>query len=235
MSLKSYTKGSELPPLQDGKLRLYSMRFCPFAQRTRLVLAHKKIPFETINVDLKNKPDWFLEKNPLGKVPMLEHDGKVVYESLICNDYLDDIYPEEKLTPTDPYRRARDNILVETNSKFITMYYKVMGAMQDKDALEDAYKSLEPMEKAIEERGAFYGGDKPAMIDYDLWPWYERIGAIKSLGIELLPEDKFPNLCRWVERMRNLPAVKETLFDNETHIAFYKSYIAGKPDYDMGL
>ena len=33
-----------------------------------------------------------------------------------------------------------------------------MGAMQDKDVLEDAYKSLEPMEKAIEERGAFYGG-----------------------------------------------------------------------------
>jgi glutathione S-transferase len=74
---------------------------------------------------LRNKPDWFLERNPLGKVPMLEHDGKVVYESLICNDYLDDIYPEEKLTPTDPYRRARDNILVETNNK-VHMYIYIL-------------------------------------------------------------------------------------------------------------
>ena len=78
-------------------------------------------------------------------------------------------------------------------------------------------------------------GDKPAMIDYDLWPWYERIGAIKSLGIDLLPKEKFPNLCRWVERMRNLPAVKETLFDDETHVAFYKTYTTGKPNYDIGL
>jgi hypothetical protein len=38
------------------------------------------------------------------------------------------------------------------------MYYKLLRAMQDKDALEDAYKCLEPMEKAIGERGAFYGG-----------------------------------------------------------------------------
>ncbi len=39
-------------------LKLYSAAICPYAQRTRLVLAHKKIPVETIEIDLKNKPSW---------------------------------------------------------------------------------------------------------------------------------------------------------------------------------
>ena len=44
MSLKHLKAGSEMPPLKEGKLRLYSMVFCPYAQRTRLILAAKNIP-----------------------------------------------------------------------------------------------------------------------------------------------------------------------------------------------
>jgi glutathione S-transferase len=64
-------------------------------------------------VDLKNKPDWFLERNPLGAVPVLEQDDKIVYESLITCDYLDAVYPSNRLTPTDPYRKARDAMLTD--------------------------------------------------------------------------------------------------------------------------
>ena len=54
-------------------------------QRTRLVLAAKGIEYECININLREKPEWFLELNPLGKVPTIEHpDGKVIYESAIC-------------------------------------------------------------------------------------------------------------------------------------------------------
>ena len=44
MSQKSYAAGSDFPALETGKLRLYSMRFDPLAQRARLVLAAKNIP-----------------------------------------------------------------------------------------------------------------------------------------------------------------------------------------------
>ncbi|CAH3195019.1 unnamed protein product, partial [Porites evermanni] len=56
-----YSKGSEKPPLKGDRLRLYSMRFCPFAQRARLVLAAKGINYECVNINLKDKPDWFFE------------------------------------------------------------------------------------------------------------------------------------------------------------------------------
>jgi hypothetical protein len=43
MSQKALTIGNEFPPLTPGMLRLYSMRFCPYSQRVRLVLEAKKI------------------------------------------------------------------------------------------------------------------------------------------------------------------------------------------------
>ncbi|OWF35357.1 glutathione S-transferase omega-1-like [Mizuhopecten yessoensis] len=237
-SLKSHSKDSKLPALTPGKLRLYSMRFCPFAQRTRLVLVHKKIEFETVNVDLKAKPDWFLERNPLGLVPVLEQDDKVLYESVITCDYLDDVYPDNKLNPSDPYQRARDRILLESYGKVVTNYYGTFRSQgKDKEILENLWKSLTPFEKAIGERGTYFGGDKPTMLDYFVWPWFERMGVFSAIlpGVDPMPAKQFPKLTAWVEVMKSLPAVKETMFDIPTHVAFYKGYAAGKPDYDVGL
>lgn len=54
-------------------------------QRARLVLKAKGIEYDCVNINLKDRPDWFYELNPLGKVPVIEMpDGKVLYESAIC-------------------------------------------------------------------------------------------------------------------------------------------------------
>lgn len=67
-----------------------------------------------MNINLSKKPEWYLEKiNPLGKVPAIQKDDKILYESAVCCDYLDQVYPNNKLTPEDPYQQAKDRILVE--------------------------------------------------------------------------------------------------------------------------
>lgn len=72
---------------------------------------------EIININLKNKPDWFFEKNPLGLVPVLEDSkGKVVYESVITCEYLDEAYPGKKLWPEDPYEKARQKMIFELST-----------------------------------------------------------------------------------------------------------------------
>lgn len=73
---------------------------------------------EVINIHLKDKPDWFLEKNPLGLVPVLETSaGEVIMESPITCDYLDEVYPERKLLPSSPFGKAQQKMMLEDFSK----------------------------------------------------------------------------------------------------------------------
>lgn len=67
---------------------------------------------DVVNVNLKQKPEWFLAKTPFALVPVLEHEGTIVYESAVCNSWLDDTYPENRLTGATPNDRARDGILM---------------------------------------------------------------------------------------------------------------------------
>ena len=85
------SQGSAKPDIDNEKIQLYNMRFCPFAERTVLVLLAKNIPFQNINIDLKHKPEWFLEST-FGQVPVILYKGKIVPESLITCDYLDEVY-----------------------------------------------------------------------------------------------------------------------------------------------
>jgi glutathione S-transferase len=52
-------------------LKLVSHKLCPYVQRAVIALAEKNVPFERIDVDLANKPDWFKAVSPLGKTPVL--------------------------------------------------------------------------------------------------------------------------------------------------------------------
>ncbi|KAM9477079.1 glutathione S-transferase omega-1-like [Clarias gariepinus] len=99
------------------------MRFCPYAQRARLVLKAKGIDCdgpskaETVNINLKEKPEWYLKKKPLGQVPTVEtSSGQVVCESPITCEYLDELYPEKKLFPPDPFAKAQQKMLLEEYS-----------------------------------------------------------------------------------------------------------------------
>ncbi|XP_023234635.1 glutathione S-transferase omega-1-like isoform X2 [Centruroides sculpturatus] len=94
-----FITGYECPTLESGKLYLYGMRFCPYVNRVRLVLSAMNIEHEMININLNNKPEWFLEKSASGKVPLLEQDGKCISESLDIIEYLNDMYPENQLCP----------------------------------------------------------------------------------------------------------------------------------------
>ncbi|XP_056465346.1 glutathione S-transferase omega-1-like [Gadus chalcogrammus] len=235
---KSFAKGSTAPgPVPEGTIRLYSMRFCPFAQRARLVLQAKGIKHDVVNINLKEKPDWFLEKNPLGLVPTLETpSGQVIYESPITCEYLDEVYPDNKLLPSDPFEKAQQKMMLECYSKVVPYFYKIpMGKRSGEDvsALEGELKEkLAKLNEHLKTKKSNYmAGDSITMIDYMMWPWFERMEGMQLKHFL----DGTPELKKWTERMLEDPAVKETLHAPDTHIGFYTSYIAGKADYDYGL
>lgn len=234
---KAFTSGSEFPPLESGKLRLYSMRFCPFAQRARILLTHKGIDFEIVNINLKSKPEWFLEKTPLGTVPVIEKDDIIVYDSPIVCQYLDETYPGEKLTPADPYQRAKDAMLVELDTKkVITPFYKVRQS-KSPEAVAELLTGLETLEKDLKSRATqFFGGDRLMMIDIMLWPHIELIHYLGQVNEALsLKPERFPLLCAWIDAMKAVPSVKENMCSEDLFAKLMVANLEGKEIYDLGL
>merc|ERR1712168_1581511 len=76
-----HATGSQRPDIHNDKLTLINMRFCPYAQRTVLCLNAKGVDYEMVNCALLTKPEWLLDINPIGKVPVLIHQGHTIYES----------------------------------------------------------------------------------------------------------------------------------------------------------
>ncbi|XP_008320655.1 glutathione S-transferase omega-1 isoform X1 [Cynoglossus semilaevis] len=232
------TKGSPAPgPVPEGTIRLYSMRFCPFAQRTKLVLNAKGIKHETININLKDKPDWFLEKNPLGLVPTLETPaGEVIYESPITCEYLDEVYPEKKLMPSSPYGKAQQKMMLEHFSKVMPYVRKIQFGRkngEDVSGLEvELTQTLAKFnEDLVKKKTKFFGGDSITMIDYMMWPFFERLNVF---DLQHCLND-MPELKKWTENMSEDSTVKNTTHSLETYKAFYKTYSEGTPNYDYGL
>ena len=84
-------------------LTLYDAPRCPFCARVRIVLAEKGIPYETITVDLYDRPAWLYEHNPPdGRVPVLDEGGWILPESAVIDEYLEERFPEPPLLPIDP-------------------------------------------------------------------------------------------------------------------------------------
>ena len=96
-------------------LKLISHKLCPYVQRAVISLREKGVPFERIDIDLDNKPDWFLKLSPLGKVPVLQVGDKVVFESAVILEYLEETQPNP-LHPKDPLTRAEHRAWMEFGS-----------------------------------------------------------------------------------------------------------------------
>ena len=84
-----------------GTVEIFSAEVCPYAHRTRLVLMQKGVDFSLTEIDLSNKPEWFTEVSPYGKVPSIRHDGRIIYESSIINEYLDAVERLNNLLPKE--------------------------------------------------------------------------------------------------------------------------------------
>jgi len=90
--------------------------------KTLIAIHEKGVPFTSRYVNLHNfeqHEPWFVKINPNGQVPVLVHDGKVITESTVINEYLDEAFEGPPLRPADPYGRARMRVW----TKFVDEYF----------------------------------------------------------------------------------------------------------------
>lgn len=165
-------------------LTLYDAARCPYCARVRIVLAEKGVEHEVVAIDLRDRPAWIYEKNPLGKVPVLEEDTLVLAESSVIMEYLEERYPEPALLPADPAARALARMEV---FRFETL----LG--------DDYYAFRRGEENRLAERLAALELGHNAFVDIAYVPWILR--TREFLDIELPP-----NLAEWLEGALERPS-----------------------------
>ncbi|XP_059053715.1 pyrimidodiazepine synthase-like [Achroia grisella] len=227
---KHLTKGDPLPPF-NGKLRVYNMRYCPYAQRTILALNAKQIDYEVVNINLVNKPEWYTTKSAFGKVPAIEiEDGVTIYESLVTVEYLDDVYPQRPLLPKDPVKKAFDKIIIEAAGPISTLFYKLLRSPESitEDNFTAYHQGLDFIQEQLKKRGTkFLDGDQPGFVDYMIWPWFERILQLDLDERIKIKEDKYKLLVPYLNDMLKDPAVSQYLVPDEILQQFLKAYTSG--------
>jgi glutathione S-transferase len=175
---------------------LYDADRCPYCARVRIVLAEKGLEYETVAIDLADRPAWLYEKNPLGKVPVLEEDALCLPESAVIMEYLDERYPEPALMPVDPADRALVRLRIERFD----------------NALGDAYYAFRRGDEGSDERlahclsvldrGLAQWPERYSLAEIAYLPWLIRLRGL--FGFDLA---SYPALLDRLERLCERPAV----------------------------
>lgn len=208
--------------------QLISAYTCPFVQRSAITLNTKGVAYETRYVDLTNKPAWFLELSPMGKVPLLlvrdDEREIVLFESAVINEYLDEI-TEGSLLPADPLIRARHRAMIELASACIADAWR-MGVAPSEAESRAATEALRAKLARFESDlvGPFFTGPELSLVDTASIPMLQRV----MWTIELRPElDAFaglPKVRAWLTAAEQLDAVRRsTVADIRER---YRDYLA---------
>lgn len=228
------TGDPEPEPPEIDVLRVYGMKFCPFVQRLKLVMHAKGLDHENVNCNLKNKPEWLLAKNPRGKVPVLELNGKILYESDIIARYIDEVFPgNRKLATEDPWVRAEEHMLMGDLDKSISGFYGMARASDEekrKDSFDKISAGFSCLEKHLTKyEQPFIGGAQPGITDYMFWPFLERMSLLMICVIQ-----KYPTIYKYYQTMSSDPSVQACRHPADLHQEFIATYRSGDCNYDMG-
>ena len=155
-------------------IKIHGHPISPFVRKALLALELKGVEYE-LNVVMPQSPDpAFRAISPLGKIPVLEHDGFTVPDTSIICRYIDRIFPEPPLYPSDPKLEATatwieefaDTRLVEATGGLFQQRFlnpNLMGTPTDEAVVENILtNSLPPvlayLESIVPTEGTLLGG-----------------------------------------------------------------------------
>lgn len=192
-----------MPPMESNTLRplLYSYRRCPYAMRARMALRAAGIECNTVEIDLRNKPEHLLSVSPKATVPVLcVNDQLVIDESLEImiwalrqndpDNWLDGLanpVAQRMLTQNDgPFKLALDQY--KYASRFPALDYR----QSRKKAMEEL---IDPL-ACILQAQPFIGGQSPVFQDIAIFPFVRQFAGVEPGWFE---ESVPASVKRWLE------------------------------------
>lgn len=200
--------------METPGLKLISHKLCPYVQRARIVLEEKSIAHEIEFIDLANKPRWFTDLSPLGKVPVLLVDGQVIFESAVIAEYLDEI-TGGSLHPVDPLQRARNRAWIEFASKTLDSIAAFYGTASEADfrkSVDTLKARFRKLENALDE-GPWFNGSHFSLVDAAFGPVFRYFDVIDQYAdFDLFVET--PRVRAWREALSRRPSVRRAAVED---------------------
>ena len=189
------------------RLRLISHKLCPYVQRAVIALTEKDVAFERIDVDLANKPDWFLKISPLGTTPVLVVADRPIFESAVILEYLEETQPNA-LHPADALRRAEHRGWIEFGSAVLN---DIAGfyAAKDEAAFRAKAEQLAQKFARLEARiGApWFDGETFSLVDAVFGPVFRYFDVFDEIGDFGILNGK-PKLDQWRKNLAARPSIR---------------------------
>ncbi|KAA8527772.1 hypothetical protein F0562_035359 [Nyssa sinensis] len=208
------------------EVKLLGLWVSPFVRRVEWALKLKGVEYEYVEEDIFDKSPLLLELNPVHKkVPVLVHAGKVVLESFLILEYLDETWKQYPLLPQDPYDRAMARFWAKFAEEEL-LYVSWIALCSQGDEKERNFKlSIEAMEKIEGElKGKkFFGGETIGYLDLVMgwisyWlPVWEEVGSMK-----ILDPQNFPSTTAWMNNFLSHPVIKDNLPPRDKMIVYFQ-------------
>lgn len=207
------------------KTIVYGVPGSPYVRSALLGLEEKNAPYTLARMPFgSTKEPSHLERHPFGRVPVLEHDGFMLYETQAILRFVDDVFPGERLQPADPYQAARMNQLVgivdwyfrsqvSATISFNRLVAPRFGIAVDEGvvarASPDAERCLHEVDR-LRGDAAFLVGPQITIADLMLAPHMAYLAETPE-GQAMLPS--YPRLSAWLARMAERPSMMKTTWE----------------------
>ena len=214
-------------------LKLISHKLCPYVQRAVIALTEKGVPFERIDIDLANKPDWFVAISPLGKTPVLLVGNTAVFESAVILEYLEETQAQP-LHPADPLGRAEHRAWIEFGSAVLN---DIAGfyAAPDEAGFKAKTSQLTQRFARLETRVAaspWFDGGNFSLVDAVLGPVFRYFDVFDGIADFGILADR-PKLARWRKALAERPSVRSAV--RSDYPALLRDFIERRNSWLSGL
>ena len=206
-----------------AKLTVYGTPLSTYLRTVRLLLEEAGTTYELKGIDIfngENKSAEYLAKHPFGKVPTLEVDGEVIYETAAITEYLNTAIADNKFSPSDPMLMARmrqimaiiDSYLYPSAIGTIVIQRLIVpsqGGKIDEDKVKDAVAPAQTAAQAIESLTVgtpYLLGSQASIADFYLIPIF--IYLSQTPEFEAITAQT-PKLRAWWDEVSKLPTVKK--------------------------
>jgi glutathione S-transferase len=214
-------------------LKLISHKLCPYVQRAVIALTEKGVAFERLDIDLANKPDWFLAISPLGRTPVLLVGGVAIFESAVILEYLEETQPRP-LHPSNPLTRAEHRGWIEFGS---TVLNDIAGlyAAPDEAAFKARTAQLEQRFARLEARAKaspWFDGENFSLVDAVFGPVFRYFDGFDEIADFGILAGK-PKLARWRKALAARPSVRAAV--SADYPALLRDFIKRRNSWLSGL